>query len=69
MLTIHVEVRRHESPALVGDATSDLPVLILGSPGNLFLSLGFETQVTVKKKNQDCGVGGAICPATIMPLY
>lgn len=50
MLTIHVEVSRRESPALVSDATSDLLILILGSPGNLFLSLGFETQVTVKKK-------------------
>lgn len=50
MLIIDVEVSRRESPALVRDATSDLLILILGSPGNLFLSLGFETQVTVKKK-------------------
>lgn len=35
---------------------SDLPVLILGSLGNIFMSLGCKIQETVKEI-QDCGVG------------
>lgn len=42
--------------------SSELPILILGSPGNLFPSLGCKIQETVKEK-QDCGVGTSHLPS------
>ena len=42
--------------------SSDQPVLILGTPGNVFLSLGCKTQETIKGK-QNCGVGTSHLPS------